>query len=162
MPAALIALAVLVGVALGAVVALTLTRAVRRWRMARRFARGRWLEAEARAFLLRKGFQVASHGVSVPARLLVDGAPRAYEVRLDYVVLDLQGRSWVAEVKSGDVAPDPVQRATRRQLLEYAVLVPQAIGVLLVDMEARAVHEVAFPNLEALRRGTAAPSVEAA
>lgn len=79
--------------------------------------------------------------------VLVDNAPHPFEVRLDYLVRDLRDRRWVAEVKSGDEAPDPVQRATRRQLLEYAVLVPDAAGVLLVDMEARVLHEVAFPPL---------------
>lgn len=146
-----IAIAVVLGALVGASLALSLARALRRWRTARRFARGRRLEAEAPALLLRKGFQVVDHGRVVSATLLVDGRSNGYEVRLDYLVEDLQGLPWVAEVKSGTDAPDPLQRSTRRQLLEYALLVPDAAGLLLVDMEARTVREIVFPSLARLR-----------
>lgn len=140
-------LTLVAGALVGAGLLHVFTGALRRWRLRRRFARSLRLEAEAEAFLLRKGFQVTSRQVVLPATVLVDNTSRPYEVRPDYLVRDLRGRRWVAEVKCGEEAPDPIYRDTRRQLLEYAVVVPDAAGVLLVDMERRALHEVAFPPL---------------
>ena len=94
--------------------------------------------------------------------MLVDGKPVSFEVELDYLVLDLRDRKLVAEVKTGSAAPDPVYIPTRRQLLEYAVLFPEAVGLLLVDMERAAVLETEFPALTALRESgdkRSAPSV---
>jgi hypothetical protein len=54
------------------------------------------------------------------------------------------GRRFVAEIKTGDQAPDPSFPATRRQLLEYQ-LVFEVEGLLLVDMAAGRVRTVSFP-----------------
>jgi hypothetical protein len=80
--------------------------------------------------------------------VVVDGRHRPVELRADYLVRRGSER-YVAEVKTGRVAPCLSTAATRRQLLEYR-LAYAADGVLLVDMEHKCIHEVEFPMLEEL------------
>ena len=63
-------------------------------------------------------------------------------MRLDLEV-ERSGQLYVAEVKTGTLAPDPTLAATRRQLREYAALLPDH-GMLLVDMESETITEVDF------------------
>ena len=63
-------------------------------------------------------------------------------MRADFVVVR-RGRRYVAEVKTGQAAPDIAAPATRRQLLEYRCAFG-VDGVLLVDAEAGRVHAVDF------------------
>jgi hypothetical protein len=141
----------LVFLILAAIVGALVARRVGRcWllrRLARRFERARRLEVEAERLLLRKGFRMQGRKVARTATLLVDGRELSYELELDYLVLDLRDRPFVAEVKSGETAPDPLHAPTRRQLLDYAVAFPETAGLLLVDMEANVVHEVESPTL---------------
>ncbi|MEQ8275778.1 MAG: hypothetical protein RMA76_38980 [Deltaproteobacteria bacterium] len=90
----------------------------------------------------RAGYLV--EGVQVERRFTihVDGRPETITVRAD-MVLGRGGRRFVAEVKSGRIAPDPTSTATRRQLLEYAHVF-DADGVLLFDMEAKRIRPVEF------------------
>ena len=53
----------------------------------------------------------------------------------------------VAEFKGGAGSSSVTNRATRRQVLEYAVLF-DVDGVLLVDADTGTIHEVEFPTLE--------------
>ena len=119
---------------------------VRRWLVARRMRAqsGRALGAEAwaRRLLERKGYRILGAQVTTAYELLVDGRPLSIVVRADYVV-ERERKRFVAEVKSGELAPSLETSATRRQLLEYAVAFP-VDGVLLVDAEAGLVHEVEF------------------
>ena len=62
------------------------------------------------------------------------------------LLVERDGRLYVADVKSGALATDPTLPATRRQLLEY-LLAYEVDGALLVDMEARQIREVVFPAL---------------
>jgi hypothetical protein len=89
------------------------------------------------------GYVVLGAQVEGAYRLAVDGRPMSISLRADYVV-SRNGRRFVAEVKSGRVAPLLATPATRRQLLEYLVAF-QVDGVLLVDGETQSVHEVVFP-----------------
>ena len=136
---------------LAAVAGKLVARRIGQWwlifRLARRFERARRLEAAAERLLLRKGFRVKEKKLARTATLFVDGRALSYDLELDYLVLDLRDRPFVAEVKSGDVAPAPLHTATRRHLLEYAVAFPETAGLLLVDMEEETVHEVEFPTL---------------
>lgn len=88
----------------------------------------------------RAGYLV--EGVQVERRFVmrVDGTGHEVVVRAD-MILTRGGRRFLAEVKSGKVAPDPTSTATRRQLLEYAHAF-EADGVLLFDMEARRIRAV--------------------
>ncbi|MEI2721881.1 MAG: hypothetical protein V9E87_17490 [Gemmatimonadales bacterium] len=83
----------------------------------------------------------------MPCSYLVDGEAIPYAVRVDFVV-ERAGRRYVAEAKNGPSASDPRTTATRRQLLEYAVMW-QAHGVLLVDVPGRRVRVVEFAAIRA-------------
>jgi hypothetical protein len=137
-PAILLALTVL---------ALLLGLRLGRWRRSRRSkARNRIARrGEERAALLlqRAGYAVVDRGAVAEIELDVDGAPVKIEVRADLIVRCPRGVLRVAEVKTGTVAPDLRHGPTRRQLLEYA-LAFDSPTVLLVDMEAEEIHEVAF------------------
>jgi hypothetical protein len=93
--------------------------------------------------LRRRGFRVLGRQVGTSYGVGLDGATVAVDLRADYVVA-LGGRRYVAEVKTGRLAPRLDTATTRRQLLEYRVAF-DVDGVLLVDAEADRVHEVDFP-----------------
>ncbi len=107
-----------------------------RWRVA---AAG---EAEAVELLERAGYTVVEEQHTRLWSLRVDGEAVEVRSRADLLV-ERDGERFVAEVKTGDLAPNPRRPATRRQLLEY-LFVFEVEGVLLVDMSARRVHEVRF------------------
>jgi hypothetical protein len=119
---------------------------VRRWFVSRRMRRqaGRALDAEARgaSLLRRAGYTVTGSQVRGSYDILIDGRPFTVALRADYVV-ERRGRRFVAEVKSGELAPSLETAATRRQLLEYRIAFDVA-GVLLVDAEQGSIHEVVF------------------
>jgi hypothetical protein len=111
----------------------------RRVRVARR------AEGEAEELLVREGFTIVERQVHATLRMEIDGRLIEVAARAD-VLVERDGLLLVAEVKSGCLAPDPTLPATRRQLLEYLVAF-EVDGVVLVDMQARRVHEVVFPDL---------------
>jgi len=142
----------------GAILALVLARWWRRWcgslrarRRARRAAAG---EDAAARLLERAGFRVIARQVRQRWVPLVDGEPVELEVIADYVVESADERL-VAEVKTGEEAPELGNAATRRQLLEYHVAFA-ADGVLLVCPERGAIHRVEFPLLTRSRANPAA------
>lgn len=106
---------------------------------ARRAAQG---EREAADLVRGHGFRVLGEQVRGVVRFWVDGERREVGVRAD-LLLARGRRRFVAEVKTGRLAPDPAHGATRRQLLEYARAF-DVDGVLLIDMEARQIVEVDF------------------
>lgn len=97
-------------------------------------------EARAEALLAAAGFRVIERQVSAAYALRVDGRPALARVRADFLV-ERRGRRFVADAKRGPEASSATKPATRRQLLEYrhAYAVD---GVLLVDAERGAVHEI--------------------
>jgi hypothetical protein len=99
-------------------------------------------EAEAEIILARLGYRVVERQARAAWAIVVDGEEQPVEVRVDLIVTR-KGRTFVAEVKTGSLAPDPTHPPTRRQLLEYS-LVFGADEVLLVDVPARAVRSVSF------------------
>ena len=100
-------------------------------------------ERTAEAILARNGFKIVERQATAAWSMLVDGVEVPIDVRVDLIV-SRRGRRYVAEVKTGDRAPDPCHPPTRRQLLEYA-LVFDAREVLLVDVPAGDVRSIAFP-----------------
>ncbi len=93
------------------------------------------------------GYEVVEEQPAIQVPVLVDGQARSYGIRADFFVERVEdGSRFVAEVKTGRRAPDPLYGATRRQLLEYLVAY-DVEGVLLVDMEAGEVFEVSWPDL---------------
>lgn len=132
----------LLAVLTGAVAALALQRQFRRWRMRRRFARGRVGEHEAVRLLERDGYRVLEEQISRETGFWIDADWQPVTIRADFLV-EQRGKVFVAEVKTGRSAPNPASTATRRQLLEYHC-VYDADGLLLVDMESRRLHCIRF------------------
>lgn len=99
-------------------------------------------EREAEEMLRQAGYTVVARQAPGHWSIEVDGAPVKVSVRADLIV-ERDGRRFVAEVKTGERAPDPRLPATRRQLLEYSVVFG-AREVLLVDVGAGVIHTVGF------------------
>ena len=132
----------ILGVALGLLIAWLIHRAVvwcRAWWY-------RWLgrrgEASAESLLKAAGYTIVDDQLRLPCNYLVDGDVISYSVRVDFLV-EKDGRRYVAEAKNGPSASDPRTTATRRQLLEYTVAYG-AYGVLLVDVPGKRVRVVEF------------------
>lgn len=111
-------------------------------RLKRRFARGARAEEKAAALAVRRGYRILGTQVPGEVTVRVDGEARPVRVRAD-MLLARGFRRFIAEVKSGAVAPDPTSSATRRQLLEYTHAF-EADGLLLFDMERGRIHEIRF------------------
>lgn len=106
-------------------------------------------ETDAERLLAKQGFTVLERQLTQRWTLEVDGEDRQVICRVDLLV-ERDGEIFVADVKTGDLAPRPHQPATRRQLLEY-LLAFEADGALLVDMRRRRVRSVSFPGLLPIR-----------
>lgn len=109
----------------------------------RRNARAQRGEHTAEGLLRRAGFEVLDRQVRGWAPMSLDGEEIEVEVRVDLSVRRGRHR-YVAEVKTGERAPDPTLPATRRQLLEYSRAFPDH-RLLLVDAEAGQIQEIGFP-----------------
>ncbi len=107
-------------------------------------------ERAAAAVLRAHGFTIL--GAQVPAQypVEVDGETIIAGLRADYVVAK-NGARFVAEVKTGALAPRIETAATRRQLLEYEIAF-DVDGVLLVDADRQTIRHVSFPTLELAAR----------
>ncbi len=84
--------------------------------------------------LERAGYRVLERQTRGSWTVYADGEPVEVGLRADLLVAR-GGRRYVAEVKTGKLAPRLDHAATRRQLLEYR-MVFGVDGVLLVDAEA--------------------------
>lgn len=142
-----LALLIALGVALLIAVVQTLRIAWRgfsaSWTARRRNARAIAGEARAEKLLRQVGCAILGRQVTTAYALRIDGERFDVSLRADYVV-EIDERRFVAEVKTGLVAPRLDTAATRRQLLEYRVAF-DVDGVLLVDAETGRVHAVEFP-----------------
>jgi hypothetical protein len=146
--------------ALGALAALLLwalwaaaRRALRRRRGLVRQRHGHAGERRAAALLQAAGWRVRDSHPPVELTVTVDGEPYVQPLEADYLC-ERDGRTLPAEVKTGQAA-DLGARATRRQLLEYAVAYRSG-ATLLVDADAGTVAEVRFPAAAAAASGRAA------
>lgn len=128
----------------GIAVGLWIARFLRGFRSRRRNQVAGRGEQTAEAILARNGFRILERQARAEWSMTVDGVEVPIEVRVDLLV-SRKGKRYVAEVKTGDLAPDPCHPPTRRQLLEYA-LVFDAREVLLVDVPAGSVHAIGFPR----------------
>jgi hypothetical protein len=120
-----------------------LQRVRRRTTLRHRWTRAVAAEAAAPKLLRQLGYEVLGAQLQGSYDLCVDGEAVTVPLRADYLARRA-GLTFVAEVKSGKLAPKLSTAATRRQLLEYLVAF-QVDGVLLVDGETHRVHEVVFP-----------------
>jgi len=104
-------------------------------------------EREGARILRAHGFAIVGAQVAAEYPVEVDGEIVVCGVRADYVV-QKRGARFVAEVKTGALAPRIDTAATRRQLLEYEIAFG-VDGVLLVDADRDVIHTVSFPRLQA-------------
>lgn len=121
--------------------------ALAKGRARRRNRRARRGEQRAEGLVEKYGYTVEDRQVPATWTIEVDGQEREIELRADLVV-SRRGRHYVAEVKTGRLAPRISTAATRRQLLEYRLAYDathDVDGVLLVDVEAGRVIPVEFP-----------------
>jgi hypothetical protein len=112
-------------------------------------------ERHAEVLLAAAGFTVVERQVAHLWHIAVDDDVHEAALRCDFVVAR-DGERWVAECKTGEVAPRLTTAATRRQLLEYQVAYA-ACGVALVDATAGTVQEVRF-DLPSLSPGSSTRS----
>lgn len=101
-------------------------------------------ESDAEALLERFGFGIVDRQVREKGWIWLDGEAFDFEVRADLLV-ERDDELYIAEVKTGVMAPDPGYPPTRRQLREYAGLFPDC-GLLLVDVESGTVTEICFDD----------------
>ena len=103
-------------------------------------------EAAAIAFLKDRGFTITGVQEKKTIVTWVDKIPHYNNLKVDYIVKK-RGKVYIAEIKTGEMAPRPSQADTRRQLLEY-YLAYRPDGILLVDMEKKNLREIAFEIYE--------------
>jgi len=109
----------------------------------RRLSRAREGEDGSVALLEQSGFTIIDSQVTHEYPLWVDDDERMITLRCDHLI-ERDGLTYVAEVKTGEAAPDPTLAATRRQLLEYRVAY-RVDGVVLVDMNRKNIARIVFP-----------------
>lgn len=101
-------------------------------------------EHDAKEILAQHGYRIVAQQHRARSQFYVDRKPVEIEVRLDFIV-EKKGHRYVAEVKTGQNAPNPSWPATRRQLLEYSLIFPDW-PILLVDVPAGKVHLIEFDD----------------
>lgn len=108
----------------------------------KRFSRGEKMEAKAATVLKKKGFEILSSQEVFYHHYKCDGVDKKAQLQVDYVV-GKKGKTYLVEVKSGALATQIENKATRRQILEYSVAVASD-GVYLLDMEKESLQKVEF------------------
>ena len=99
-------------------------------------------ESDAEPLLVAEGYRIVARQVPLTWAVYRGGDVLDVLLRADLLV-ERDGRLFVAEVKTGERAPCLSHAATRRQLLEYFHAF-DCDGVLLVDVEGGEIHEIAF------------------
>ena len=125
----------------GAVLYKFVSTAYRNWRMQQRFKRGHAAERNAIRFLQKNGYRIIGAQLRETIVMHINGEPQERIVRADYLVRK-GWKTYVVEVKSGQQG-DARLTNVRRQMLEYQ-LVYRPDGMLLLDMEHRALQKVRF------------------
>lgn len=100
-------------------------------------------ERRAEKLLESHGYEILERQLRTAWTIECDDGEHEFDLRADLLV-QRDGREFIAEVKTGDAAPDLRNASTRRQLLEYAVAY-NSPTILLVDVESRRIQEVYFP-----------------
>ncbi len=97
-------------------------------------------EHGASALLGHAGYAVLGRQVPGSWTVHADGEAVTFGLRADYLV-SRRGRRYIAEVKTGRLAPRLSHGPTRRQLLEYSAAF-DVHGVILVDADAETITHV--------------------
>ncbi len=118
------------------------------WRRSRRArSRGRRAvqgESDAELLLQDHGYEILDRQLARSFTVMCDGREESFELRADLLV-SREGERFIAEVKTGSLAPSLSTAATRRQLLEYSIAYASPV-ILLVDVQRERILEVRFPN----------------
>lgn len=144
LPPPLLLLLFVASLAFAGWLALAVRRQSAAYKLQRRAQRGREGESRAEALLQRAGYTVLDTQVTRDTGIIVNGTLRPVKVRADLLV-EKEGQTFVVEVKTGSVAPDPASAATRRQLLEYHYAF-DVDGLLLADMERNELMTIGFEH----------------
>jgi hypothetical protein len=120
------------------------TQKAPRLRLARLKRRAIEGELEAETLLRASGFVIEQRQACAVLEYFVDGESTLVDVRADLLVRR-DGKLYVAEVKTGTHATQLSNRATRRQLLEYAHAFDTE-GVLLIDADTSRIAFVRVPE----------------
>lgn len=136
----------ILGLLLGGLVLFFLFRFWRSYTAKKHLKRARKGEAQAIKFLEDRGYTITGIQERKTIITWINGSPRRNQLTAD-LIAKKRGRTYLAEVKTGKKASRPLLASTRRQLLEY-FLAFRPYGILLVDMEKKALHEIAFEVCE--------------
>lgn len=115
----------------------------------KRFERGLKLEKDAQDFLKNKGYSIIGSQETFYHEYTVNGEHRKNKIIVDYVAKK-KGKRYLVEVKSGREAISLNNSSSRRQLLEYDQVIEND-GVILLDMESKAIQHVKFYSKEERR-----------
>lgn len=127
----------------GGVITFFLIRFYDRKKVQKKILQGIKLEHEAQHLLKKEGYNIISHHAPLLYTIKQDNIPIPIQLELDYVV-SKNGKTFFAEVKSGEHTATIHYAPTRRQMLEYAVA-GNYNGYLLVDMFHKKIHHIEFP-----------------
>jgi Holliday junction resolvase-like predicted endonuclease len=147
----LIALGLLFVVLATAIVTLHMQRLVARRRATKRQQAAKLGEQQAKQLLERWGHRIVAEQARFESQYLVDGEPCPFTVSVDFVTR-FRGHVCGVEVKTGASAPSPRNRATRRQLREYAAVLP-IDALYLLDMERQTLQRISFSESPYAARG---------
>jgi hypothetical protein len=132
----------IIGLIIGGFLFYRIYKAFKIYTFKKRMKKGRKAEKSAIKLLMQEGYKIISTQKSVPVITYIDGKPYKNYVKADFIVR--KGlKKYVAEIKTGDKAPQANNAATRRQLLEY-YLAYKPTGIILVDMNERRIKTIEF------------------
>jgi hypothetical protein len=130
------------GAVIGCVLFFFASRAFLSNKMSRRVELAQFSQEEAEALLKKRGFRIIDKQKRADVITYIDGKPNLGYVQADLIV-EKDGKRYVAEVKAGQLVSDPTEPSTRRQLLEYKFAY-EPYGILLVNMLDRTIHKIDF------------------
>lgn len=114
----------------------------RRFKIKKKFNRGKQGEKEAYYFLESHGYKILAEQVEEDGLVEIDGVEHVVQLKVDFLV-EKKGAVSIVEVKTGDKATSALYSATRRQLLEYAINYP-CDEVLLYDADRKKLQKINF------------------
>jgi hypothetical protein len=130
------------GAVIGCVLFFFAGRAFLSRKMSRRVELAQFSQEEAEALLKKRGFRIIDKQKRADVITYIDGKPNLGYVQADLIV-EKDGKRYVAEVKAGELVSDPTEPSTRRQLLEYKFAY-KPYGILLVNMLDKTIHKIDF------------------
>jgi hypothetical protein len=132
------------GAVIGSIFFHFLSRMLLSLKMSRRVETAQFSQEEAESLLKKKGYRIIAKQKRADIITYVDGKPNLGFVQADLIV-EKNGKKYVAEVKAGELVSDPNEPSTRRQLLEYKFAY-KPYGILLVNMLDKSIHQIDFEH----------------